>query len=87
MTTRSYRVKSSEGLHARPATTLAKIANQYDNAIHIEYDGKRIDLKSVIGVMSLGIASKETFSITVEGNNSETIHHDFETVLKENHII
>jgi|GEM_PF-4486049 len=37
--------------------------------------------------MSLGIASKETFSITVEGNNTETILQDFETVLKENHII
>jgi len=33
MTTRSYRVRSSEGLHARPATTLAKIANQYDTFI------------------------------------------------------
>jgi len=87
MTAKSYTVKSPEGLHARPATTLAKIANQYENSINIIYDDKTINLKSVIGLMSLGIPSNGTFYIQIDGDNQETIFNVFEKTLKENEII
>jgi len=87
MATRSYTVKSSEGLHARPATILAKIANQYENPIDIIYDDKSINLKSVIGLMSLGIPYNASFKIQVDGENQDTIFKAFEKTLKDNQII
>jgi len=82
-----YTVKSPQGLHARIVASLSKIANQYDNDIYMMTDNVTIDLKSVIGVMSLGLAKGESFSILVEGMNSETIHKTLQKALKDHQII
>ncbi len=87
MQKRVYSIVSNEGLHARPASLLTKIASRYEADVFIEYDGKNVTLKSVIAVMSLGIPKDAEFSIEVDADNAEEVFESLETVLKDNHII
>ena len=55
------------GLHARPATFLIQRANEFKSSIWIEKDERRVNAKSLLGVLSLGVAQGATISIIAEG--------------------
>ncbi len=84
---RTFTVKSDEGLHARPAAIMAKAANQYDPTITMYYEERSVNMKSVMGVMALGIPPRSDFTIEVEDDDAETILDDFESILKEHSVI
>ena len=55
------------GLHARPATFLIQKANEFRSSIWIEKDERRVNAKSLLGVLSLGVAKDATISIIADG--------------------
>ena len=55
------------GLHARPATFLIQKANEFKSSIWIEKDERRVNAKSLLGVLSLGVAKGATISIIGDG--------------------
>ena len=55
------------GLHARPATFLIQKANEFRSSIWIEKDERRVNAKSLLGVLSLGVAKDTTISIIADG--------------------
>lgn len=55
----NVKITNSTGLHARPATLLVKKASSFKSEISIESNGKKVNAKSLIGILSLG-ATKET---------------------------
>ena len=55
-------ISSKEGLHARPAAKLSQLASTYQDRIDIIYEDCQMTLKSIIGVMSLGIPEGEMIS-------------------------
>jgi phosphocarrier protein len=55
------------GLHARPATFLIQKANEFKSSIWIEKDERRVNAKSLLGVLSLGVAKDTTISILADG--------------------
>ena len=55
MVTQEITLKNEEGLHARPATEIAKNANQYSCAVKFDVQGKEYNAKSVLNIMSAGI--------------------------------
>ena len=55
------------GLHARPATFLIQKANEFKSSIWIEKDERRVNAKSLLGVLSLGVAKDSTISIIADG--------------------
>ena len=55
------------GLHARPATFLIQKANEFKSSIWIEKDERRVNAKSLLGVLSLGVAKGTTINIIAEG--------------------
>lgn len=69
MITKEVIVKSTAGLHARPATLLVKAASTFKSKIEIEYNGKKINGKTLIGILSLGIGSGEKVKIFVSGED------------------
>ncbi len=85
--TKTYKVKSEEGLHARPASLIAKTAAQYDNDIKITYDDRSVNMKSIMGVMSLGIPSGKSFSIEITGENAEAVHDELKAILLNHEVI
>lgn len=69
MITREVLVKSSTGLHARPATLLVKKASSFKSDITIEHNNKKANVKSLIGVLSLGVSKNSKITITASGDD------------------
>lgn len=67
MISREVKVKSKVGLHARPAAIFVQTANNYSSDISVEKNGKKVNGKSIMGIMSLGVANGENIVITVNG--------------------
>lgn len=72
MVTREVIVKSSTGLHARPATLLVKKASSFKSDINIEHNGKKANVKSLIGVLSLGV-TKDSKIVVIASGDDETL--------------
>ncbi|WP_066192591.1 MULTISPECIES: phosphocarrier protein HPr [Gracilibacillus] len=71
MKEQSFHIESDTGIHARPATLLVNKAGQYESHIELHYNGKTVNLKSIMGVMSLGVPQGADVRITVDGNDEE----------------
>ncbi|MEY7999648.1 HPr family phosphocarrier protein [Clostridium sp. Mt-5] len=69
MVSKEVIVKSPTGLHARPATLLVKKASSFKSDLSIEFDGKKANIKSLIGVLSLGVTKNSTVKITASGDD------------------
>lgn len=67
MVTKEVVVNSETGLHARPATMLVKKASSFKSDINIEFEGKTANVKSLIGVLSLGVTKGSKIKITTSG--------------------
>lgn len=60
-------VKNQVGLHARPATFFIQKANEYKSSIWVEKDDRRVNAKSLLGVLSLGIVGGVNIRIIADG--------------------
>ena len=64
-------VLNSVGLHARPATFFIQRANEFKSSIWVEKDERRVNAKSLLGVLSLGIVKGTSISIIADGSDEE----------------
>ncbi|MDR3157071.1 MAG: phosphocarrier protein HPr [Lactobacillales bacterium] len=81
---KDFHVIAETGIHARPATLLVQTASKFSSEIYIEYKGKSVNLKSIMGVMSLGVGQDADVTISVDGEDeSEAIAAIEETMIKE----
>jgi len=71
MAERKVTVQNKTGLHARPAALFVQKANQFSSDIHIVKDNKDVSAKSIMGVMSLGVAQGTDILIRAEGEDAE----------------
>ena len=62
-------VKNGSGLHARPATLLVKKASSFKSDVRIEYNGKKANVKSLIGVLSLAVTKDATIKVVASGDD------------------
>ncbi len=69
--TQKFIIVSEYGLHARPATRLVNQAMSYHSEISLTAFNRTVNLKSIMGVMSLGIYHGETIEITAKGADEE----------------
>lgn len=69
MVSKEVVVKSSTGLHARPATLLVKKASSFKSDITVEFNGKKANVKSLIGVLSLGVTKDAKIKVIVSGDD------------------
>ncbi len=69
MISRSVTIKNSLGLHARPATFFIQKANSYKCSIWVEKEDCRVNAKSLLGVLSLGIAKDMTITLIADGQD------------------
>ncbi len=72
MTKKAMKIQLDGGLEARPVAMLVQIASQYDSTIHIEAEGKKVNAKSIMGMMSLGMDSGEEVVVTADGADEES---------------
>jgi len=67
----TVRVNLKTGLQARPAAFFVQEANRFASEIYIEKDNKKVNAKSIMGVMSLAIGTGTQITITAEGIDAE----------------
>lgn len=65
-------VKNQVGLHARPATFFIQKANEFKSTIWVEKEERRVNAKSLLGVLSLGIVGGTEIKIIADGSDEET---------------
>ncbi|WP_251545284.1 phosphocarrier protein HPr [Limosilactobacillus caecicola] len=84
MEKRDFTVTAETGIHARPATILVQTASKFTSDITLTYNGKSVNLKSIMGVMSLGVGQNAEVTISAEGDDEkEAIAAIEETMKKE----
>lgn len=71
MVERKVTVQNKTGLHARPAALFVQKANQFKSDIHIVKDSKDVSAKSIMGVMSLGVAQGTEILIRAQGEDAQ----------------
>ena len=64
---KEVKVENQVGLHARPATFFIQKANEYKSSIWVEKEERRVNAKSLLGVLSLGIVGGTTIRIIADG--------------------
>ena len=69
MISRKVTVKNSVGLHARPATFFIQKANSYKSSIWVEKEDCRVNAKSLLGVLSLGIVEGTAITLIADGSD------------------
>ena len=84
MEKRDFHIIAETGIHARPATLLVQAASKFGSDINLEYNGKSVNLKSIMGVMSLGVGQGADVTITADGDDAkEAIDAIADTMKKE----
>ena len=71
MVSNDVTVQNSVGLHARPATFFIQRANEFKSSIWVEKDERRVNAKSLLGVLSLGIVKGTSIKIVADGSDEE----------------
>lgn len=67
MISKDVTIKNNVGLHARPATFFIQKANSYKSSIWVEKEDRRVNAKSLLGVLSLGITKGMTITLISDG--------------------
>ena len=65
-------INNQVGLHARPATFFIQKANEFKSSIWVEKDERRVNAKSLLGVLSLGIVKGTSVSLIADGSDEQT---------------
>lgn len=87
MVQKSIEVKLDNGLEARPVAVFVQIASQYDSSIYVEVEGdnnagnKKVNAKSIMGMMSLGLDSGEQLVVSADGPDEEAAVEHIERFL------
>lgn len=74
-------LKHHGGLHARPVGNLIKIASKFESVVHIEYKEKKVLVKSMLNIISLGIRENITFLLTADGHDEKQAIKEMEDYL------
>jgi len=78
-----YKVTYENGLHARPATKLVSKANSFQSEMILEFNERKVNLKSIMGVMSLGVPANKNIKITFNGKDEEEAYKAITRVINE----
>ncbi|KGX86217.1 HPr family phosphocarrier protein [Pontibacillus litoralis] len=75
MLEKAVTVTLKTGLQARPAALFVQEANRFTSDVFLEKDGKKVNAKSIMGLMSLAVGPGEEIAIQVEGHDQEEALH------------
>ena len=72
MITKSIEIKLPRGLEARPVAELVQLASRYESTVHIEAQSKKVNAKSIMGMMTLSLYSGEAVTVIADGSDEES---------------
>ena len=74
-------VQLANGLEARPVALLVQVASQYESKIYVETDNKKVNAKSIIGMMTLGLNAGESVVVSADGTDEQAAIENIEKYL------
>lgn len=81
MIRKSITIGISNGLEARPIAMLVQVASQYTSNIYLESEARKVNAKSIMGIMSLGLDNGENVTVSVDGADEEEAMKSIEEYL------
>lgn len=81
MIQKSIQIKLETGLEARPVAMLVQVASQFDSKVYINSGDKKVNAKSIMGMMSLGLDNGEEVTVSADGNDEEAAVAEIEKFL------
>lgn len=79
-----YVITDAEGIHARPAGLLVKLASGFSSVLTMEKDGKTADIKRIFGIMGLGVKQGQEVKITALGPDEALAIEEIEKFFRKN---
>ncbi len=79
-----YVITDNEGIHARPAGELVKLAKTFTSEVKAAKDGKEADCKKIFALMGLGAKKDQEVCFTITGEDEETACEALERFMREN---
>jgi phosphocarrier protein HPr len=83
MISKDYIVTSAEGIHARPATKLARLAKEYRSIISLKKGDRVVKLNSMLNILTIGAKRGDTITIIVEGEDEQMAYTAIDQLLTE----
>lgn len=81
MIEKSITIQLSGGLEARPIAMLVQVASQHESSVYIEAEGKKVNAKSIMGMMSLALGTGESVKVITSGSDESAAMKDIEEYL------
>ena len=85
MKQKSVMIKLDHGLEARPVAMLVQVASRHNSTVYLEAEGKKVNAKSIMGMMSLGLDNGEMVNVIADGSDEEEAIFSIEEYLSGNH--
>lgn len=84
MISKTYTILAPEGMHARPATAMVKLAKQFQSVIFLKHGEKGTKLNSLLGVLGMGIKGGATVVVEIDGADEGAAATAFDTFFAAN---
>ena len=81
MISKSMTINIQKGLEARPVALLVQVASQYESSIYVEIQEKKVNAKSIMGMMTLGLSAGESVVVSAEGEDEAEAIENIEKYL------
>ena len=81
MIRQSIKIQLPSGLEARPVAVLVQVASQYESSIYVESNEKKVNAKSIMGMMTLGLSSGEEVIVSADGADEKEAIDNIERYL------
>lgn len=75
------------GLHARPATVAVNAASKFKSDVTLSFNGKTVNMKSIMGVMSLGVPTQSEIVVACQGEDEEAAITSIQEILKTQKVV
>ena len=81
MVTKKIKIQIKSGLEARPVAILVQVASQYTSKIYVECEDKKVNAKSIMGMMTLGLSAGEEVVVSADGEDENNAMDEIEKYL------
>ena len=81
MIQKSIQIKLETGLEARPVAMLVQVASQFESTVYINSENRKVNAKSIMGMMSMGLESGAEVTVIAEGSDEEAAVAELENFL------
>ena len=81
MIEKSIKIELNGGLEARPVAMLVQVASQHESSVYIQSEGKKVNAKSIMGMMSLALNSGESITVVADGKDEQEAMQSIEEYL------